>query len=55
VAVFLAGDPLFKAIYERQKAAGKHHIVALSHVAHKMLHVIFSVLKNKTPYTPILN
>lgn len=55
VAVFLAADPLFKAIYERQKAAGKHHIVALSHVAHKMLHVIFSVLKNKRPYTPILN
>ena len=55
VAVFVAGDPLFKAIYDRQRGRGKHHTVALSHVAHKMLHVVFSVLKNKRPYTPILN
>ena len=55
VAVFLVKDPLFKAVYERQKARGKHHTVALSHVAHKMLHVVFSMLKNKRPYTPILN
>ncbi len=54
VAVFLVKDPLFKAVYDRQKARGKHHTVALSHVAHKMLHVIFSVLKNKLSYTPIL-
>jgi len=54
VAVFIVKDPLFKAVYDRQKARGKHHTVALSHVAHKMLHVIFSVLKNKRPYTPML-
>lgn len=54
VAVHLAGDPLFKSVYERQKARGKHHTVALSHVARKMLHVVFSVLKNKRPYTPML-
>ena len=29
-------------------------MVALTHVANKMLHVIFSVLKNDRPYTPIL-
>lgn len=51
-AVFTARDPLFKGVYERQRARGKHHTVALSHVAHKMLHVIFSVLKNRQPYTP---
>ena len=55
VAVFLAGDPLFKAVYDRHKERGKHHTVALSHVANKMLHVVFSVLKNRKPYTPILN
>ena len=54
VAVHLAGDPLFKAVYDRQRARGKHHTVALSHVAHKMLHVVFSVLKNKRPYSPML-
>jgi hypothetical protein len=26
-----------------------------SHVANKMLHVLFSVLKNNRPFTPILN
>ena len=54
VAVFLVKDPLFTAVYERQKARGKHHTVALSHVAHKMLHVVFSLLKNKRPYSPML-
>ena len=55
VAALLAADPLFKAVYDRHKSRGKHHTVALSHVAHKMLHVVFSVLKNKRPYTPMLN
>ena len=55
VAVHLVGDPLFKAVYDRQRDRGKHHTVALSHVAHKMLHVVFSVLKNNRPYTPMVN
>ena len=55
VAVFKSHDPLFTQVYERHMERGKHHLVALSHVANKMLHVIFSVLKNNRPYTPILN
>lgn len=51
-AIFTAHDPLFSAIYQRHLERGKHHTVALSHVAHKMVHVIFSVLKNHRPYTP---
>ena len=54
-AVYGSHDPMFTAIYDLQVARGKHHEVALSHVAHKMLHVIFSVLKNERPYTPMLN
>ena len=54
IAVFRSHDPLFSEVYERQKDRGKHHMVALTHVANKMLHVIFSVLKNDRPYTPIL-
>ncbi len=54
-AVFNARDPLFIMVYERQRDLGKHHTVAISHVAHKMLHVIFSVLKNRKPYKPQLN
>lgn len=54
VAVNLAKDPMFRAIYERQTDKGKPYLVAISHVANKMLHVIFSVLKNKMPYEPRL-
>jgi len=49
------GDPMARTIYDRHKARGKHHYAALSHIAHKMLHVIFSVLKNQRPYTPRAN
>lgn len=54
VAVFAKKDPMFKAIYERQKSKGKHFEVALSHVSRKMIHVIFSVLKNNKNYEPHL-
>ncbi len=55
IAVFKSHDPLFVQVYQRQIDRGKHHLVALTHVANKMLHVVFSVLKNNRPYTPILN
>ena len=54
VAANVSKDPMFRAIYEKQMNRGKHHKVALSHVAHKMLHVIFSMLKNKKQYEPNL-
>ena len=38
-------------IFHLQRERGKHLLVALSHVANKMLHVVFSVLKNNRPYT----
>ncbi len=43
-------DPLFKGIYQKQINRGKSHRVAISHVANKMTHVIYSVLKNNKPY-----
>ena len=55
IAVFKSHDPLFTQVYQRQIDRGKHHLVALTHVANKMLHVVFSVLKNNRPYTPRLN
>jgi transposase len=55
IAVFKSHDPLFTQIYQRHIDRGKHHLVALTHVANKMLHVVFSVMKNNRPYTPILN
>jgi transposase len=54
VAVFRVQDPMFTSIYEKQIAKGKHMEVALSHVAHKMLHVIYSLMKTKNTYVPML-
>ena len=53
-AVFNKQDPMFTAIYARQKARGKHHWIALSHVANKMARVVYAVLKNDRAYVPIL-
>ena len=50
IAALVAKDPMFGSIYEKQKAKGKKHLVAISHVANKLLHVVFSVLKNQKPY-----
>jgi hypothetical protein len=43
---------MFHTIYERQRQRGKHHLVALSHVANKLARVIYSVLKGQRPYDP---
>ncbi|MCZ6480425.1 MAG: transposase, partial [candidate division NC10 bacterium] len=51
--VGMRGDALFRQIYERQRARGKHHFIALSHVQNKLVHVIYSVLKHNRPYVPI--
>jgi transposase len=45
-------DPMFQAIYDRQRKRGKHHLVALSHVANKLTRVIYSVLKGQRAYVP---
>lgn len=50
VAALIAHDPLFKGVYDKQRNRGKNHRVAVSHAANKLLHVVFSVLKNRRPY-----
>lgn len=54
IAVMVSKDPMFTAVYQKQISRGKHMEVALSHVARKMLHVIYSLLKNKTIYKPVV-
>jgi transposase len=44
-------DPQCQAIYAAQRAKGKHHTVAVSHVAHQLLHIAYSVLLHAQPYT----
>ena len=46
-------DPMFKAMYEKQKKKGKHHYVALSHVGRKLIHVVYAVLRDQKPYHPV--
>jgi transposase len=45
-------DPLFQALYDRQRKRGTHHLVALSHVANKLTCVISSGLKGQRAYVP---
>ena len=44
-------DPQCRAILEKQRAKGKHYRVAVSHVARKLLHIIYGVLTHQQPYT----
>jgi transposase len=43
-------DVQCRAIHKRQLLRGKHYRVAVSHVAHKLVHVIYSVLLHRKPY-----
>ena len=43
-------DAQCRAIYDAQRAKGKHHTVAVSHVAHQLLHIAYSVLLHEKPY-----
>lgn len=45
-------DPYFGDYYDAKKAAGKHHYVALSGVARKLMGVALSVMKEERPYEP---
>jgi transposase len=44
-------DPQCRAILEKQRVKGKHYRVAVSHVARKLLHIIYGVLTHQRPYT----
>jgi transposase len=44
-------DPQCRALFEKQRAKGKHYRVAVSHVARKLLHIIYGVLTRQQPYT----
>lgn len=43
-------DPVFKAFYEKKRAEGKPHKVAVCAVARKLCNTIFAVLNNNVPY-----
>ena len=45
-------DPCFKDYYQKKRKEGKHHFVALTHVAKKLIRVIFKLLKTNSQFSP---
>lgn len=45
-------NPPIRALYARQKAAGKRGDVALGHCLRKMLHLVFAIWKTNCPFDP---
>lgn len=43
-------DPQCRAVLAKQRARGKHYRVAVSHVARKLVHIIYAVLTHERPY-----
>jgi transposase len=48
----LRWNPAIRALYARQKTAGKRGDVALGHCLRKMLHLVFAVWKTNRPFDP---
>jgi transposase len=55
LASFVAAfkDTAIHQFYERKRAEGKDHLNAMGHVCHKMLSIIFAVVRDNKPYVPI--
>lgn len=47
-------EPTFAAYYTKKRAEGKEHRVALTHVAKKLLRVIYTLQTKELPYNPDL-
>ena len=45
-------DPAISAFYQKKRAEGKDHLTAIGHVSHKILAIIFAVLRDNKPYFP---
>lgn len=45
-------DPSLRAFYEKKRAEGKCHRVAVTAVARKLCHVVFAVMRDRVPYDP---
>lgn len=50
--VAISNDVHLRTFYDRKKAEGKHHFVAMAGVQRKLLGIIFAVLSENRPYRP---
>jgi transposase len=59
-ALFLASvacnlhNPALHALYEKKRSQGKHHFVALSAIARKLVNIIFKIMKSGEPYVMVM-
>jgi transposase len=60
-AIFIASNcarqfhPFFAQVYDKQINKGKHHTVAVSHVANKMCQIIYANLRDNLPFRDFPN
>ena len=47
-------DHAVSKFYEKKRAEGKDHLTAIGHVCHKILSIIFAVLRDNKSYVPAL-
>ena len=45
-------DPKLRAFYEKKRAEGKPHRVAVTAVARKLCRIVFAVMRDQAPYDP---
>ena len=45
-------DPAISLFYQKKRSEGKDHLTALGHVSHKILAIVFAVLRDNKPYFP---
>ena len=45
-------DPKLRVFYEKKRAEGKCHRVAVTAVARKLCHVVYAVMRDQVPYDP---
>ena len=50
----ISNEPTFVAYYAKKRAEGKEHRVALTHVAKKLLRVIYTLQTKELSYNPDL-
>jgi transposase len=47
-------NPALKALYDKKRNQGKHHLVALSAVMRKLVNIVYAVLKSGQPYVMVM-
>lgn len=45
-------DPNLRNFYEKKRAEGKCHRVAITAVARKLCHIVYAIMRDKVPYDP---